>query len=132
MPFATGVEGETVDADVPWTHPFYRQAFASVQAELAAERADREEEDGTPGSTAEVEAEVEDEVDQLADDEVEEVEEVEDVAPRRELVRSAKSPPPAAKVAKRKSKRARPSDASTAAPSPKKKPRTDPPHLPRA
>ncbi|KAI9058876.1 hypothetical protein FKP32DRAFT_1680210, partial [Trametes sanguinea] len=42
MPFATGVEGEAVDADVPWTHPFYRQAFASVQAELAAARADRE------------------------------------------------------------------------------------------
>ncbi|KAI9057629.1 hypothetical protein FKP32DRAFT_1681311 [Trametes sanguinea] len=93
MGFATGVEGETVDADVPWMHPFYRQAFAQVQAELAADRADREEEGETPGSAAEVEAEVEDEVDQLVDDEVEEVEE----------------------VAKRKSKRARPSDTSTAA-----------------
>ncbi|KAI9066132.1 hypothetical protein FKP32DRAFT_1601954, partial [Trametes sanguinea] len=131
MPFATGVEGETVDADVPWTHPFYRQAFASVQAELAAERADREEEDGTPGSTAEVEAEVEDEVDQLADDEVEEVEEVEDVAPApRTRSKRKVAPRPAAKVAKRKSKRARPSDASTAAPSPKKKPRTDLPTFP--
>ncbi|KAI9061943.1 hypothetical protein FKP32DRAFT_1677573, partial [Trametes sanguinea] len=128
MPFATEVEGETVDADVPWTHPFYRQAFASVQAELAAERADREEGDETPGSTAEVEAEVEDEVDQLVDDEVEEVEEVA-LAPRTRSKRKV-APRPAAKVAKRKSKRARPSDASTAAPSPKKKPRTDLPTFP--
>ncbi|OSD02521.1 hypothetical protein PYCCODRAFT_1467865, partial [Trametes coccinea BRFM310] len=55
--FATGVEGETVDESVPWTHPLYRQAFAQVQAELAAERTDREGEDEAPASVAEVEAE---------------------------------------------------------------------------
>ncbi|KAI9069659.1 hypothetical protein FKP32DRAFT_1671181, partial [Trametes sanguinea] len=128
MGFAAGVEGEAVDADVPWTHPLYRQAFASVQAELATERAEREGEGETPASAAEVEGEVDAEVDELEEDEVEEVE-VAAPAPRTRAKRKV-PPRPVAKAAKRKSKRARPSDDSAAAPSPKKKPRADLPSFP--
>ncbi|KAL7284479.1 hypothetical protein ACG7TL_001770 [Trametes sanguinea] len=89
--FATGVEGEEVDAEVPWTHPLYRQAFAQVQAELAAEhaeraeaeRADREGDEEAPASVAEVEAEVDAEVDELADDGMEVVEDAPQVPQMR-------------------------------------------------
>ncbi|OSD00074.1 hypothetical protein PYCCODRAFT_1426704 [Trametes coccinea BRFM310] len=131
--FATGVEGETVDESIPWTHPLYRQAFAQVQAELAAERTDREGEDEAPASVAEVEAEVggaEAEVDELSGDDVEIVEEPQPAARTRS---QRKVPPrpirvpqhkPAAKVVVSKPKRALPADEPAAAPSPKKKART--------
>ncbi|OSC96829.1 hypothetical protein PYCCODRAFT_1428887 [Trametes coccinea BRFM310] len=131
--FATGVEGEEVNAEVPWTHPLYRQAFAQVQAELAAERTDREGEDEAPASVAEVEAEVggaEAEVDELSGDDVEIVEEPQPAARTRS---QRKVPPrpirvpqhkPAAKVVVSKPKRALPADEPAAAPSPKKKART--------
>ncbi|KAI9065671.1 hypothetical protein FKP32DRAFT_1674553, partial [Trametes sanguinea] len=128
MGFATGVEAETVDADVPWTHPLYRQAFAAVQAQLAAECADREGEGEEPTSAAEVEGEGEAEVDELDEDE-DEVVEAAAPAPRTRSKRKA-PPRPAAKAAKRKSKRAQPADESTTASSPKKKARTDSPSFP--
>ncbi|KAL7280612.1 hypothetical protein ACG7TL_005549 [Trametes sanguinea] len=105
--FATGVEGEEVDASVPWTHPFYRQAFAQVQAE----RADRDGEDETPASVAEVEAEV----DELAGDDVEVVEESQPEARTRSQRKVVVSRP----------KRSLVVDEPAAAPSPKKKARTE-------
>ncbi|KAL7282960.1 hypothetical protein ACG7TL_002378 [Trametes sanguinea] len=140
MGFATGVEGEEVDAAVPWTHPLYRQAFVQVQAELAAERTEREEteranhgdEEEAPASIAEVEAEVAEvnaEVDELAGDDME-VEEVppapqtrakRKVAPRPVRVPEHK---PAAKVVVSRPKRTLPTDEPTAVPSPKKRART--------
>ncbi|KAL7279312.1 hypothetical protein ACG7TL_007153 [Trametes sanguinea] len=132
--FATGVEGEGVDANVPWTHPLYRQAFAQVQAELAADRADREGEDEAPASVTEVEAEVgggEAEVDELAGDDVEIVEDPQPVTRTRSQRKVAPRPirvpqhKPAAKVIVGKPKRALPADEPAAAPSPKKKARTE-------
>ncbi|KAI8990439.1 hypothetical protein BD414DRAFT_535739 [Trametes punicea] len=67
--FTSGVEREEVIADIPWTHPLYRQAFVQVQAELAAECEDE------PMLAGEVEAEVA-EVSELAGDDMEVVEEV--------------------------------------------------------
>ncbi|KAJ2990498.1 hypothetical protein NUW54_g8452 [Trametes sanguinea] len=126
--FATGVEGEEVDANVPWTHPLYRQAFAQVQAELAAERAEREEAE-EPASAAEVEAEVA-QVDELADDDTEVVDTTapkprtrsqRKVAPRPVRV---PQPKPAVKVVST-SKRALPADDSAVAPTPRKRARAE-------
>ncbi|KAL7281337.1 hypothetical protein ACG7TL_004646 [Trametes sanguinea] len=137
--FATGVEGEEVNAEVPWTHPLYRQAFTQVQAELAAERAEREEaekadregEEEAPASVAEVEAEVEAEVDELADDGMEVVKEVPPVPQTRAKAKVAPRPirvpeyKPAAKVVVSKPKRALPADEPAATPSPRKKARAE-------
>ncbi|KAL7278391.1 hypothetical protein ACG7TL_008371 [Trametes sanguinea] len=128
--FATGVEGAEVDAEVPWTHPIYRQAFAQVQAEIAAERADREGEDEAPASVVEVEAEVT-EVDELAGDDMEVVEEAPPVPQTRAKGKVAPRPirvpeyKPAAKVIVSKPKRALPADEPSATPSPRKKARAE-------
>ncbi|KAL7277921.1 hypothetical protein ACG7TL_007869 [Trametes sanguinea] len=124
--FATGVEGDVVDAEVPWTHPLYRQAFAQVQAELAAERAEREGAE-EPALVGEVEAEV----DELAEDDMEVVEEAPPVSQTRAKRKVAPRPirvpeyKPAAKVIVSKPKRALPADEPTAAPTPSKKARTE-------
>ncbi|KAJ2995315.1 hypothetical protein NUW54_g7411 [Trametes sanguinea] len=122
MGFATGVEGEVVDAEVPWTHPIYRQAFAQVQAELAAEREDAED-TREPALVGEVEAEVA-EVDELAEEAppVSQTRAKRKVAPRPIRVPENK---PAAKVMVSKPKRALPADEPAAAPTPSKKARTE-------